>query len=530
MDNNKTNDIKRKVLRRAMIIAAVILSVSIVATIGVAVFYNFIAFPRIDKALANSLEEKLDIGTRFDITDLFEKGKIELLSDTANGKDTLNAAVSYNGNGMAGSIDLGESHFGGVLTEEGIAASLSTVENGKRYGAYFEDITATLDASFLNPKNKAENALERKEYQKLLSLARKLEDKANSDKQEKKDATVVLVEIAKVFNDSSLSDRETSFDGITINGEKRKARTLTYAFDKVDLIDFLEKLEALFDSPSDKLRDAMERLLEKESLTRDIENMGYSLDTCEDLASFIGSIKRLVNRIDRIAIKIEIAYVANAISAIVVEGEIGDTTSIELLIDLGAKPKKDKTIYATLLVEETHSSSQSQYRYVFDYSVQRVEKVNSVSAIYSSSVIIKDGDLEEKNSSEYSFEMLIDKKNDSAKFSFDNSSDEFLNGKQTASSENFYSVSCDMEDRASKLSLVLLSVAVGSNTTYVPDEKITLTFYKKPDSIDLGEFTELLKMNITESDRIASSAVTEFERIWNAIKDRAIVFKESESQ
>ena len=292
-----------------------------------------------------------------------------------------------------------------------------------------------------------------------------------------------------MFNDSTLSDRETSFDGITINGEERKARTLTYAFDKVDLIDFLEKLEALFDSPSDKLRDAMERLLEKESLTRDIENMGYSLDTCEDLASFIGSIKRLVNRIDRIAIKIEIAYVANAISAIFVEGEIGDTTSIELLIDLGAKPKKDKTIYATLLVEETHSSSQSQYRYVFDYSVQRVEKVNSVSAIYSSSVIIKDGDLEQKNSSEYSFEMLIDKKNDSAKFSFDNSSDEFLNGKQTASSENFYSVSYAMEDSSSKLSLVLLSVAVGSNTTYEPDEKITLTFYKKPDSIALGDFT-----------------------------------------
>ena len=37
-------------------------------------------------------------------------------------------------------------------------------------------------------------------------------------------------------------------------------------------------------------------------------------------------------------------------------------------------------------------------------------------------------------------------------------------------------------------------------------------------------------MNITESDRIASAAVAEFERIWNAIKDQAIVFKENEPQ
>ncbi len=528
MDSNKTNDIKTKSksLRKWMIVAAVVLSAAVLIAVGVAVFNNFISFPRIDKALANSLKAKLDLGTRFDVTDLFENGKIEISAEGTNEKDALDASVSYSDKGALGSIDLGDSHLDAVLTEKGIAASLSGVENGTRYGAYFEDITSTLETSFLNPQNKAENALKHKEYEKLLSLARSLEDKANADGEEKKDAIIVLVELAKVLKDCSLSDREISYDGITVNGEERKARTMTYAFGKADVIDFFDKLEALLNSPSDKFRGAMERLLENESLTKDIEKLGYELDTCEDLAKFIGGIKRLVNRIDEIAIRIEIAYVANAVSAIVLDCAIEDTANIKLLIDFGAKPKKDKAVHASLLIDQEHSKSQSQRRYTLDYSVKKVKKLSTVSAVYSGSTFIKDGELEQKDSSRHSFEMILDSKSGTADFALENNSDSFLNGEQNDCLSNSYAIKCAMEDRSSKLSFSL----IGADGVSALEENVRLTFYKRPDDIALGEFTELLKMNVAEADKVASKAVDEFENIWNGIKAHVIILKGNDSE
>lgn len=538
MDNEQKKRVKNvhsaKKIKKSIILLTVILVVAAVLVIGISILNNYVIFPRIDKALVNSLEAKFDIGTRFDVTALLKKGKVELSADdmshTDLGSADLDLSLSYKGKSAMGSLDFADKHLDAAITEDGVAASFSDVEGGNRYGAYFEDITSALDVSFLNPKNKAYNALSRSDYKKLLSTAQKLEESANEDIGDKKDTIIVLGEIAKVFKDSSLSDNEKSYDGIYVNGEKRNARTVTFEFGKADVVDLLKDLEVLFNDPSDKLRKATENLLKKESLTKDIESMGYSLDTCEDLAKFIGDIARLVDRIDQADVKLEIGYVNDAVSAIIFKCNFEKTTDIELVIDFGAKPKRDKTIYASLLVAKKHSSSQSERRYTFEYSVESVKKVNTVSAAYKTSMFIKDNDGEQTESSEYFFEMVLDTKNDTASFELEHSKDNTLSGSEADSLKNSYSINCSMKDSSSKLTLALLEMSVDGKKISDYMGNVSLTVSKKPDRIKLGEFSELLKMNIEEADKLAGSATSKVEDLWDMLKKLEVVALKTDNE
>lgn len=507
-------------------VVKVIVPVAIVLIIATAIcgvitlLNNYVIFPRVDKALANSFEAKLDVGTRFDISDLFEKGKIELSADDVQhigmGNADLDLSLSYNKKGASGSLEFGNRRFDVVITENGAAASSPQVENGTRYGVYFESLASDLGTSFLNPDNKAQNALGKYEYEKLLSFAQKLEDKANSDGKEKKDALIVLKEVAKVFEESSVSDCEKSYDGIFVNGEKRNARKLTYEFDKAEVIEFIENLEELFKAPSDKLRAATENLLANKSLTEGIENMGYSLETCDDLAKFIGDLTKLVNLVDVFEVTLEVAFVNDAVTAIVFECAI-DNTDIELLVDFGAKPKKNKTILASLSIVNESSGRAKESVYNFEYSVEKIKKVNTVTAVYSTSIAIKDTDMEEKTETSDLFEMKLDKKNETASFSLKKDATYSIGDAESSSETSSYDVSCSMKDRSSKLSFTLLGLTQNGYTVYEPTGDVNVTLFKKPDRIDLGKFTEILKMNVADSDKVVTSAVSQVESMWKSL-------------
>lgn len=521
MDNNQKEDKKTVRNKKLLKIIIPIFAAVVVVSAAVAILNNYVLFPRIDKALANSLEAKFNIGTSFDVTDLFKKGKIELFADGVRHSDTessdLDLSLSYGGKSAQGTLDFDGKHIDAVITQKGISASFSELESGERYGAYFEDIASALDGSFLNPENKAENALSRADYKKLLSVAQTLESSADKDGSDKKNALIVLSSVAKVFGESSVSDKEISYGGICVNGETRAARTVTFEFEKEDVVDLLERLETLFNSPSDKLREATESLLDNDALTKDIENLGYQLDTCEDLAKFIGSIKRLVGRMSDSEVKIEVAYVTNAVSAIVFECSIDKTTDVELLIDLGEKPKKDKTVYASLLVSKQHSKSQSERKYTFEYSVQSTKGVNAVSAVYATSSFIKDGYGEERKDGEHSFKMTLDTQKDTASFELERAQNAEINGEQTLSEKNSYSIGCSMQDSRSAISFSLVEVSVDGEKIYEPTGAVSLTLSKKPDRIELGGFTELLKMKLEDSDKLAGEARSAFEDIWESL-------------
>ncbi|MBE6593813.1 MAG: hypothetical protein E7642_07460 [Ruminococcaceae bacterium] len=538
MDNNQNKSIKDtkmsfikrikkfiagKRLSRFIIPAVLVLAAAAILNVGISVLNDHVFFPRIDKALVNSLEPKFDIGTRFDIKDLLKKGRVELSADDVShigrGKTDLDLSLSYKGNQAHASLDFTDRQLDAVITKDGIAASVSDVEKGNRYGAYFKGVASSLNSSFLNPENKAENALSKAEYQKLVSLAQDLDNSASNSGETKKDAVVVLGEVLKVFNDSEISHREISYDGIYLNGEKRNARTATYDFNKKDVVDFLYGLEALFNSPSDKLKSATEDLLENGTFTKKIEDMGYTLETCSDVAKVIGDVAELFERMDDIDVKLEVAYVTDAVSAITLDCSFGDDTEIELLVDFGARPKKDKTVYVSLLVAKEHSSSQSERRYVFEYSVEKVKKVNTVSAVYSTSTSIKDGYGEELTESRDLFEIVLDAKNDTASFNVGHNDESSVNGAENGINESSYGIRCAMVDRSSKLSLTLLDATANGGRRYEPTGSVVLTLYKRPERIELGEFEEILKMDVKESDAIASAARSSLKNVWDALKN-----------
>jgi len=108
------------------------LAAAAILNVGISVLNDHVFFPRIDKALVNSLEPKFDIGTRFDIKDLLKKGRVELSADDVShigrGKTDLDLSLSYKGNQAHASLDFTDRQLDAVITKDGIAASVSDVK------------------------------------------------------------------------------------------------------------------------------------------------------------------------------------------------------------------------------------------------------------------------------------------------------------------------------------------------------------------------------------------------------------------
>lgn len=57
--------------------AIIVVAITVVATVSVSAAKNYLFFPNTYEALANALEPKLDLGTKFDVKDLLDGGKPE---------------------------------------------------------------------------------------------------------------------------------------------------------------------------------------------------------------------------------------------------------------------------------------------------------------------------------------------------------------------------------------------------------------------------------------------------------------------
>ena len=484
----------KKLIRLFVILAAFAVAIVLVS-VGVVYFLNnYVFFPRADKALANVLESKFDLGTKFDIRDMVKQGKIELVAEGIEDVDRLEATVAYGKKGVSASLASDGEELSAVLTRKGIAAGSEKFRDGEYYGISFLDLFDNLDGSFLNPENDSEYALAEKKYESLKSLVSKLEDIADGKGKNAKDAAVMLETVKTAFDKSPLYNKVKSYDDVEIGGNLRAARSIAYTFDHASVKGFLEALADTFEEPSAELEDAVSRLIEGGVLTEAIEDyLGVTLESCEDIAELIDDLARLMDvflgKSDWHG-RLILAYVNDAFSAIELSVELKQR-SFYVLVDFGENPKSDKNMSFTVIDEKLDSKQSliKKVEHVASYSVEEQGRQTVIFASYRSATTGKDEGCFEQS---YEANALLDRDNDIATLKVDKY--ETVNGAEVHSS--ICDLGFDMTDGNSTFIL--------ATDDALSAEKYTLTLKKRAGAVKLPKYQDVLEMDVQDADALIS--------------------------
>ncbi len=482
-----------KSIRLCLILAAAIVAVVIVSAATVYFLNNYVLFPRADKALANALESKSDLGTKFDIRDMLKQGEIELIAEGVDDVERLEATVAYSKKGLSASLASDGEELSAVLTRNGIAACSEKLREGECYGISFSDLSDNLSSSFLNPENGSWYALSREKYESLKGIVSKLEDIAEGKGEYAKDAAVMLEALKTAFDKSSLYEEVKSYDDVEIGGKLRAARSIAYTFDHASVKGFLEVLADTFEEPSAELDDAVSRLVDGGALTEAIEDyLGITLESCEDIAELFDDLARLTDvflgKSDWHG-RLILAYVNDAFSAIELSVELKQR-SFYFLVDFGEKPKSDKNMSFTVMDRRFDSKQDliMSVEHTASYSIEKKGKQALISASYLNATV---GQNEESELS-YEINAMLDRNNGTAALKVDKC--ETVNGE--AEHTGICDLGFDITDRNSTFILATGDVSSA--------EKYTLTLKKKAGAVRLPKYQNVLEMNVQDADALIS--------------------------
>ena len=482
--------LKKKLVKLVPAVLIIVCAVSLLTSAAWAAMTNYVFFPKLDEALENALEPKLDIGTEFDISDLIEQGRIQVeLSDIKEPDiEKLLLSLGYNQNGAALNVALDENEMCAIVTQKGLAVSSDGIDGGEYYGFGFKDLEERYKDSPIAHRGESEYAFDKQTHKSVLELIERLEEMNDGSSDTKKNIENVQKAIARAFKKSEISKCEYSYGGIKVNGTARSARCKLYSFEKQELVEFVENLIEEFDDPS-------------AALERSLDELGLA-DGGDGII-----VERLENILDQLdaddgkwKVDLAFAYVDNAMSAIV--GKITHKEGeVRLTLDLGEDPKSDTDIYFTLDWNE----------YVLSEDQEKISAVHK-SKLYASYVASRENekgtatlvlgcDINSGESDNVKYDIT-------AKGIFDDRSNKA--DLSLTVNENGYLlfdalVECKMEDKASSLSLDLEKVTYKSNGKDTDVElpcDIKLTLYKSAGSIRLPHFEDVLEMDASEFDKL----------------------------
>lgn len=486
--------LKKRFIKIGLAALIIICSICLLSSAVWAVASNYIFFPKLDDALENSLEPKLDIGTSFDISDLLKEGRIELeLSDIEEYDiDKLMLSLAYNKNEAALNATLDEEQFAAVATKKGFAASSNKINDGESYGFSFKDLEERYKDSSFAYRGDSKYALDKYTHKQLLEYIETFEEMTDGSSSSKKDVENIKKAIARAFKKSEISDCDYSYGGIKVGDSTRSARCKTYSFGKEELVEFVENLIDEFDDPSASLEKSLERL----QLIDDGEN-----NIVDELESLLDS---LDSSEEDWKVDIAFAYVNRAVSAIVGKITVEDGVA-KFTLDFGEDPQRDTDIYFTLNFDEHVRSADGA-------EIDQVYK----SKIYGSYAAAREGskgtatltvgcDINNTGVGEFKYELtakgVFDAKNEKAELSLTFGDVE----------KRLFDaiVECKLEDKASKLSLEPEKVTVksdGKDTDIELPCDIKLSIYRSAGPIKLPRFEDVLDMESDEFDKLCDKA------------------------
>lgn len=353
---------KKRFVKPLIICASILVVLAIVGVAVYAVLTQFLLFPNFASALGNTLESKLDIGTEFRVDKLIDGGKITVEAEGMDGNtEDASFTLSYNKNGYVASTVLDRYEIDVAMTEKGMAYSSNKLNDGESYGISFKNIEETLENSALYYRNDGDYALTKDEFKAKLKT---LEALAEDDERIKKDLLILYSEFAKAFDESEMSEHETAYGGIKVNGETRKARAQIYSFTAKDLTNFLSDAAERFEDSSDKVEAAVERLAKTEAAALIGDYLGYRVSDCDDLAELLDKIAdSLKVNLDGAKFDLVIGYVGRAVSVIQLKITKDEKPTI-LMIDFGENPTREYKIEFT--VENTIGNEKNKVYLGYD--------------------------------------------------------------------------------------------------------------------------------------------------------------------
>ena len=495
--------LNKKALKCVAIIAAALILASALGFGTMAALNNFLFIPDADVALENALEAKLDIGTKFDISDLLERGKIELvadnMSDTGLYSDTVTQTILYNKDGASVNATFDNQEFNFVFNKKGAAFNAQKFEADQYYGVSFDDIEGQLDGSFLNPDNDSANALSDDEYEELLGAVSDFEYILENERKYEKDAETVRKALEEAFDESTLSESEISYGGLVVSGEARYARSVIYNFNNGDILDYAEKLAAKFDSPSPELSEAVENLLSIDDTRDAIETaVGGSIEDCGDIAEVFGDIAELLETKDADwSARLVLAYVGRAFTAIQLR-VVDEEQDVLAVVDFGKNPARDKEISIRVDVNEKSGVSSSFFA---DYGVEK-EDGKGIATLSFGTEVHDDPYSDDYDKTTAIYRMTFDSSAGKATLTGSEETEHLFGGSEPMTDESqLFEITFNLEDSFGSLSLELdgISSEFGEEE-FLGSYKLTLSKYYG--WIKLPEYENVLLMDADDYDEL----------------------------
>ena len=504
--------LNKKALKCVAIIAAALILASALGFGTMAALNNFLFIPDADVALENALEAKLDIGTKFDISDLLERGKIELvadnMSDTGLYSDTVTQTILYNKDGASVNATFDNQEFNFVFNKKGAAFNAQKFEADQYYGVSFDDIAGQLDGSFLNPDNDSANALSDDEYEELLGAVSDFEYILENERKYEKDAETVRKALEEAFDESTLSESEISYGGLVVSGEARYARSVIYNFNNGDILDYAEKLAAKFDSPSPELSEAVENLLSIDDTRDAIETaVGGSIEDCGDIAEVFGDIAELLETKDADwSARLVLAYVGRAFTAIQLR-VVDEEQDVLAVVDFGKNPARDKEISIRVDVNEKSGVSSSFFA---DYGVEK-EDGKGIATLSFGTEVHDDPYSDDYDKTTAIYRMTFDSSAGKATLTGSEETEHLFGGSEPMTDESqLFEITFNLEDSFGSLSLELdgISSEFGEEE-FLGSYKLTLSKYYG--WIKLPEYENVLLMDADDYDELDADFAEYFE-------------------
>ena len=495
--------LNKKALKCVAIIAAALILASALGFGTMAALNNFLFIPDADVALENALEAKLDIGTKFDISDLLDRGKIEFVADDMSDaglySDTVTQTILYNKDGASVNATFDNQEFNFVFNKKGAAFNAQKFESDKYYGFSFDDIAGQLDGSFLNPDNDSINALSDDEYKELLDTLGDFEYVLENEGKCEKDAKTVRKALEEAFEESTLSESETSYGGLVVSGEARYARSVIYNFNSGDILDYAEKLAAKFDSPSPELSGAVENLLTIGDTRAMLESaVGGSIEDCEDIAEVFADIAELLEtKDDDWSARLVLAYVGRAFTAIQLR-VVDEEQDVLAVIDFGKNPARDKKLSIRVDVNEESGVFSSFFA---DYGVEK-EDGKGIATLSFGTEVHDDPYSNDYDKTTAIYRMIFDSSAGKATLTGSEETEHLFGGDEPIIDETqLFEITFNLEDSFGSLSLELdgISSEFGEEE-FLGSYKLTLSKYYG--WIKLPEYENVLLMDADDYDEL----------------------------
>lgn len=408
--------------------AKILVIVLSVAIVGVGVYLllaNFVLFPKFDAALLyNTLHSKLDWDMNYKAK--LDQGRMDLsvsapesqLRDyyrslyphytenrinelvqndlsTLGTSDLVNLTVSAMDNKANISVELLEKKLNLALDENNIAVSIDDFHGGQYYGVSGETMLDDFRNSIFAPDSGSNFALDQQTYEMIESLIENMQNMGEDSKLTKELDTVLNI-FTESFENSSISECTTAYDGAKVLGKERDGRTKTYEITKADIENFLEILIDRLENLSNEEEEAFASLLDT------MTNVSGEEITVRDLTK---ALKESLNSLKSVEdnntkIKIQFVYVYTCLSAVTIEAKssnedyYGNMTVEKTVIalDFGEKPNQDKDIVFTMV---NYEDGEEQDRTEVAYRVKSDKDKTTVTFAVNSEYRNSYGDIRE---------------------------------------------------------------------------------------------------------------------------------------